>query len=109
VSDEARIARLTELARRIVLAEEPDVDPRTVIVQVDHYANGDVTAYACAGRFVMADHPRALDALEAALLVLDGKDSPLSLEQAKDAWSDGFEAAKRLLAGTAVPLETEEP
>ncbi len=37
-----------------------------------------------------------LHALEAAILVLEGKDQALSLTRAKDVWGDAFETAKKL-------------
>jgi hypothetical protein len=71
MSDE-RIERLTELARRIALAEEPDVRPELHTVEVERL--GDTyTASALLGRVRIEGHPRALDALEAALLVLAGE------------------------------------
>ncbi len=68
VDDEARVKRLTELARRVW------VD--TSVTCVD----GDVMACDAAtydGEYIrIARHPRAFDALEAALLVLAGEPPP---------------------------------
>lgn len=72
MSDAARIERLTGLARRVVLSQEPDVDPETVTVEV-WGEGGGCCAVACGGRFTVDYHPRALDALEAALMVLAGE------------------------------------
>lgn len=72
MTEEARIERLTELARRVVLSQEPDVDPETVTAEV-WGEGGGCCAIACGGRSTVDYHPRALDALEAALLVLAGE------------------------------------
>lgn len=76
MSDDERIARITELARRIALAEEPDVRPELHTVEVERLGN-TCTASALLGRVRIEGHPRALDALEAALLVLAEEPPPL--------------------------------
>lgn len=95
MTDEARIARLTELARRVwpdaLVSSEGLPDYAGVHIY-------DAAGQARGMRVSINNHPHALDALEAALLVLAGDDEPLSKEQAKDAWSEGFEAARRLFA-----------
>ena len=68
MTDEARIAKLTELARRVW----PDVHS---VYEHDGYI--DAGAIAMQGGYRLhlriGPHPRALDALEAALLVLAGE------------------------------------
>ena len=65
-----RVQRLTELARRVVLAEEPDVRLDMITVEVEHISSKCLSVSACNGRFHILCHPRALEALEAALVVL---------------------------------------
>jgi len=90
-----RIARLTDLARQawppgphdtdLTIDEMPDFQSAAVRV------NGEAL-------LLVEDHPKALDAIEAALYVLIGKDEPLSTSQAKDVYSEAFAVAKRLFS-----------
>jgi len=67
MSDDERIARLTDLARRVW----PDAD---VGVSADAYAGLVVNHRPHANLdLALVKHPRSLDALEAALLVLNGQ------------------------------------
>ena len=70
MTDEARIARLTELARRVWTSRT------NVRVVHDREYDAAIVLYDAASRdtrpLVSIPHPRALDALEAALLVLAG-------------------------------------
>lgn len=65
MTDEARLARLTELARRVW--------PDDREIAVEHYEKREVIVWGHDGEsHARIDHPRAFDALEAALLVLSG-------------------------------------
>ncbi len=96
MSEEERIARLTELARRVW----PDVMHLRVVDNRQWRA-----AYVCRGedtdpQLCIEDHPRALDALEAALLVLAGEESPREVCDGEHvgacpAWHDGEYAQGR--------------
>lgn len=82
MTDEARIARLTELARRVW--------PEAVAGFTSDSSNYSVpTAYVESTRNgsteISIDHPRALDALEAALLVL-ADETPAWVEQLAKEW-----------------------
>lgn len=66
VTDEARIARLTELARR-VWPDERSAEIRQPVGKAMCFGG---SGYQLVG---IGSHPRALDALEAALLVLAGE------------------------------------
>lgn len=104
MNDEARIARLTQLARRVWPRRDPeavehewhDGFPGFEVLSGDHdlMANDEDSNTVLA--FVQS-HPRALDALEAALLVLAGDDTRLQLnrlqEQVRDVLAD--ELARR--------------
>lgn len=70
MSDDARLQRLTVLARKVW----PDFGPLTV--ELRH--SGATVQIHNENQFqaVIFDHPRALDALEAALLVLSGESEP---------------------------------
>jgi hypothetical protein len=71
-SDDARIARLTELARKVW----PGID--AAVLCASSGASAGVYSRAQSENLVLMvlAHPRALDALEAALLVLAGEVSP---------------------------------
>lgn len=80
MTDEARIARLTELARRVWgehgIYDGANGRPGSVAKSQGKLGGYHVLFMAGDGSYMpiqIADHPRALDALEAALLVLAGE------------------------------------
>lgn len=85
-SDEERIARLTQLARRAW----PDFNPGDGSGSDGFYfGDHDAVCLRALGRMVLrVEHPRALDALQAALLTLAGVLDVPSLEFADDLWED---------------------
>lgn len=91
MSDDAQMARLVELARRVALAEEPDVNLDSVTVEMTNHAFGDNSAWALDGRFLIQRHPRALDALEAALCVLAGEPQQWVVELAEEWRKRGYD------------------
>ncbi len=72
MTDDERIARLTELAKKVWPDAEVDADAKG--------AQAFVGTSAEWGFAVKIAHPRALDALEAALLVLSGEGKVLTRE-----------------------------
>ena len=72
MSDDDRIAKLTELAKKVWPDAEVDADAKG--------AQAFVGTSAEWGFAVKIAHPRALDALEAALLVLSGEGKALTRE-----------------------------
>jgi hypothetical protein len=68
LSDEERIARLTELARKVFGDSRVIVRNHSASV-ADDFGDGDTGTER-----IFVKHPRALDALEAALSVLAGED-----------------------------------
>jgi hypothetical protein len=100
VTDEARLERLTELARRVWPDEagmrieyDPDSRDGTNICVHDGYS------------YTLAElrHPRALDALEAALLVLAREGTVLTREQ-MDRSADMVATAVEYLEAAKQPL-----
>lgn len=98
MTDEARIARLTEIARRVWPDAEIEADKRQVLVETSSEWGDAVTI----------KHPRALDALEAALLVLADQgrmDDPSPIEAAQRVrrplmLMPGFQAEPRYYGGS---------
>lgn len=68
MSDDERIARCTELARRVWPEASVEFSCRMWCVDAPNNAHDAVVEM-----LAVHDHPRALDALEAALLVLAGE------------------------------------
>ncbi len=80
VTDEARIARLTELARRVWPGDKLDIVVRGEAVRV-MLGGEDTGMPMITTSLLTVVHPRALDALEAALLVLANGDRRARAQQ----------------------------
>lgn len=91
MTDEARIARLTELAQRVW----PDLLDVRVYADATHASVTFVYSPTTRAKGLSIEgHPRALDALEAALLVLAG-DTPAWVEQLAGKWESDADACER--------------
>jgi hypothetical protein len=107
MTDEQRLARLTELARRVWPEASVEFSCRMWCVDAPNNAHDAVVEM-----LAVHDHPRALDALETCLLVLaDEERVPLTADQVtRDALENcrrGREALLRRLQGT--PVRSDGP
>lgn len=84
--DEARIGKLTELARRVWPRD------REIAVCQDG-AEAEVLGHDC-DSLIRIEHPRALDALEAALLVLAGEPADFDELLARSSVGQGLRALR---------------
>lgn len=88
MSDDERIQRLTELARRVWPDQHPlelEAMPQWQSAAVRMEANGELL-------LLVENHPRAFDALEAALLVL-ADEPPAWAQKLADEW---YASAKKI-------------
>ena len=118
MTDDQRMDRLIDLARQVWPDLLVDVDTATTSpgeaharrlgAWVQQYFEQPVGPVE-GGPVLLSipEHPRAVDALEAALLVLAGKDEPLSTSQAKDVYSEGLTCAQNLYRARITELEAQ--
>lgn len=100
MSDEERLVRLTEMARQVW----PEVHS---VYEHDGYLDAGALAMQGGYRLLMriAPHPRALDALEAALLVLSGEGIVTTLPRFSAAVVEAAEKLAESRAKTSAELD----